>query len=975
MRRVFLLSLLLLVATASFAEAGRKDDFDFAQGLVDRKYYDLAKKEFEKIIADGDRPAELRANGELGLALLLKAQAKDASQDSKKTTQEIVDVFGDAESRFDKFLESYPNHPKRTDARFEVAVLLQDKGIFLTTRMAKPEEAENADALRRSAEEAFDLAIDIFGETADQYEAIVEDDGEDAEKYDWLARRVRFFHGVCHYYKGRLYDAGTAERRQILEKAVDLLTDFVWENEDNILGGYAYFYLGLCKKELDEPTEALEFFTVASSNYPIPEDPRMRMIWGELFFQSYYKLGEYCNELKQRDGIDYCAEAVKRLLEMRERLPEDCMSSNFGLRSLLELARAHMNLGEITEAMDICSLVSQKGEEYKASTTWGAGIEVLANRLLNEVISTGVTLGIKVPMDPAKLLKAAMGKKTSREWDGAVIAFQQVVRASEGADETMKEFGIPAWLEIGECYYRAGKFLEAYFAYDHLVELFRGKDQQVAGDAAYFRYRAANAQHGDTKDPRDEELRKTARSAFAVEFKDHPRSIDLQYYEGADLVDDANARAREDKMEAERLYNQAIGLLGGVKRSSILYSKAKARVGEIYFRLEKFDEAIDQFDWVEKFVNNKRNVTTDREQKLNRLQALAIGTYYGALSLSRKEKWQAAFDRLAGYETTFADDNVKDFHSPVKFERVLLLLKLDRLDDAEKQGLELREMYEADTRVSIAFYRLAMAFFERSETLKDKDPEGWRANLAKAAEYFSYYITRKAEPKARDWRTIGAWYYKLDDWGKAEEYIVKALALYNKRLDQLKGDSTEKTEILTSVESLSVMLSKLLLQQGKFAHAKQVFEELLIPEAGARERVLALLKQQVHTRTSIKELMGKIHSVPSFMEGLAEVYINLEGQDDLLRAITLLSILSKADPNLQYSEQWWGWQFKQFRAYYLYGVNLKDQQAFENIIAKYRQWMTLGVIKNSGLEKEFTRIYQQALAELRKMGITPPGPK
>ena len=131
MRRIFVLSILLLVVSAPFAEAGRKDDFDFAQGLVDRKYYDLAKQEFEKIIADGDRPAELRADGELGLALLLKAQARDASQDRKKKTDEIIAVFGDAESRFDKFLESYPNHPKLTDARFEVAGLLQDKGIFL----------------------------------------------------------------------------------------------------------------------------------------------------------------------------------------------------------------------------------------------------------------------------------------------------------------------------------------------------------------------------------------------------------------------------------------------------------------------------------------------------------------------------------------------------------------------------------------------------------------------------------------------------------------------------------------------------------------------------------------------------------------------------------------------------------------------------------------------------------------------------
>ena len=45
------------------------------------KYYDLAKEAFEQIISDTGRHGDQRANGELGLALLLKAQAADMQRE------------------------------------------------------------------------------------------------------------------------------------------------------------------------------------------------------------------------------------------------------------------------------------------------------------------------------------------------------------------------------------------------------------------------------------------------------------------------------------------------------------------------------------------------------------------------------------------------------------------------------------------------------------------------------------------------------------------------------------------------------------------------------------------------------------------------------------------------------------------------------------------------------------------------------
>ena len=207
-----LIAILALLVVATVAEAGRSDDFEFVQGLMERKFYDLAKEQFEKIVNDSGRSGEEQAAGELGLALLLKAQAADARSDSKKTPEEVLEIFGAAEGRFDKFLGNYPSHSKRDLARFEVGGLLHSKGLYLRDQIEKnPDKAEE---FRAKAEETFDAAIDLFKEAAENMEEKAEND----PKFEWPAKRVRFYWLAANYDKGMVYPEGSAERQGILTK-------------------------------------------------------------------------------------------------------------------------------------------------------------------------------------------------------------------------------------------------------------------------------------------------------------------------------------------------------------------------------------------------------------------------------------------------------------------------------------------------------------------------------------------------------------------------------------------------------------------------------------------------------------------------------------------------------------------------------------------------------------------------------------
>jgi tetratricopeptide (TPR) repeat protein len=225
-----------LAVFAGVALAARDDDFDFAQKLVERKYYDLAKEQFQKIISDAGS-TEQKANGELGLALLLKAQAGDIQADSRREPKEILGVFSAAEDRFDQFLKTYPNHPKRTEAQFEVGNLLRMKGTYLARLVEKL--PDQADEYRKAADDAFSQAMDLFNQVVSNFKvriAAVKNEGKDPDPdLEFTYQKARYFYDVTHYDKGILYPEKSSERRGLLDKACTLLDNFIWDNETNLL--------------------------------------------------------------------------------------------------------------------------------------------------------------------------------------------------------------------------------------------------------------------------------------------------------------------------------------------------------------------------------------------------------------------------------------------------------------------------------------------------------------------------------------------------------------------------------------------------------------------------------------------------------------------------------------------------------------------------------------------------------------------
>jgi hypothetical protein len=161
--------LLVLVALLSPLPAfAQIDDYDYAIGLANRGYFELAREGLNAIIEDTSRPAEERSVARLGLVGVVKRDAdRETDGDAK------IAKYREAEKGYAEFVEDPANqdHPKFFDALFERGELLQSKGEAITRLIAQGGGAaatpEGAAALREEGTEAIRGAQEMLQRASD----------------------------------------------------------------------------------------------------------------------------------------------------------------------------------------------------------------------------------------------------------------------------------------------------------------------------------------------------------------------------------------------------------------------------------------------------------------------------------------------------------------------------------------------------------------------------------------------------------------------------------------------------------------------------------------------------------------------------------------------------------------------------------------------------------------------------------------
>ena len=938
------LAALLLAAPPAVADA---TDFDFAQGLMERGYYALAKIEFQRMIDDPDLDANQKKEGELGLCLLRAKQALSISSDFREGTDpsDVLSEFGTAESAFEAFLAANPNHPRVLDATFEFSALLQNKGAFLGRLVDEAIESKS-----RRVDQYSEETIRTFDKAIQMYTQVIDATRDIAEGHPLWNRRMqaRFYYALAHYYKGRSLPPEHISRMPALDRCVETYESFLWDFEDTPSGYYAFIYKGLAHAELGQYREAIENLQSPIGNLdPAKVDPESQALVMSILCEAGYNLGRVCNKTPEAGGINLQEIAATTLSDLRAKAP-NLMQNRFGQLAMIEAAKAMLGTLDPVKALKFAQDVSNAASE--SGESWGPSNKARADRLIAEIISDPSAQGI--PQDPVVLWRAAEGKFSEGDYPAAIRAYQGVIQASAGdaAGTTRK---VEAWKRIADAYYAAegDRYYEAIAAVDQVLEKYAG--HPLAGDAAYKRYIYSKEQFRFSKDPADERRFREAREHFTKNFPTHDSAKDLQYFEAYERLEKGTAisRQKNDK-EALAAYRDAEAAFNAMDDASDYIELATARKGQLYFQMAQIDSAFyaKARDVLSGYLTAEKGPMTDPRPLALRRQAMAIATYYLARVQADQNEWKKVLETLDEYRVKFKSEQA--LHASVLYYQVRAHVELGDHATAEAVYTALRtdpELRDSPSTLAATFV-LARKFDDLRKT-HESDASLGSAYLRKAANYYSEWIAVRGEDEVpiAYLSTVAQMYFQIEEFERSKQLAGKALAKL-----EAEPDSEDKAKRL---DGLRFLFAQIAMAGGDARSAVAALEKLAVKQpirADSLQRMGDVLSE-LQKDGPLAEVLG---TNPTYLKLLAEAYIQLTFYN---RAVNIARFVMTRSP--QYEENWFWAYLCQARAWYERARQDKDAAACKNAIAIFDNLdahRLIETLKFEDLKREFVALRADA---------------
>jgi tetratricopeptide (TPR) repeat protein len=801
-------SCLLAGATMARADA---TDFEYAKGLMNRGYFDLAEAEFLRMRSDESLSSDQQVEGELGLCYLKAKIAIQAYEGRRPGVDPdpIIKKFEAAQAAFNAFFSAHGGHGKIIEAKFELGRLLQNLGALLRSLIEESKDPSELAEYKRLAENAFDEAIALYEAVIQEYE------GNEAQEFTYSL--ARFWKGIAIYNKGLIYPEDDLSRRSTLGTAKVHWEEFIWEYDGFLMGAYGYMYMGLTHYALAEYDDALEYLRTAAGIDVEGDTDVEKNRCRDLILTAAFHIGRLANDVKEVDRggmpMNYQRLAAGDLVEVFKKVPE-ARERKTGHLAMLEQAKCYLGIRDFANAIAVAREVSNLA--VARSEPWARGTGTLADRLIGEIISEAARGDFDIPQDPEMLWRAAEGKWSQRDFVAAASNYQQVIAAC-GDDPARLERKIEAWLKVANCFHRAqgDRYYEAAAAAQHVMDTW--PDSERAGDAAYFRYITLLNQYRFTKDPADLDLYQGARALLTEKYGQHERARDLQYFEACESLDKGKDLLALNKVaEGKDMLATSQRQFKAVSPNSALFEIAQARLGQVFYELGAVDpsanaKAIETLVAYQKYVKTDAARTTAPERLAKREQALSRAAYFIAKVHEREKKWS---DVLASLETFLLEySNQAEWHANVLLMTLKAHLELGNTADAEKAGMRLWKDHQASIPTSRALYALGRHFDQAQRASKDDTKK--TPLLKKAATYYEMWLSLKdlkVQP-SEFLRTVGQMYFVLQDYGKAQTFLEKALS-------KLGNPPIEK------VRNILHQLAKIYMRQGNFKEAMPLLERL-----------------------------------------------------------------------------------------------------------------------------------------------------
>ncbi len=953
-----------------------QEDFDLANALAERGWYDLSEELFGKITNSASLPAEKKAEGDYGMArikILMAERAESADEKDKLFQKAIEGIEG--------FRKKFPQHRLAGEALSDIGYLYQSRGkALMNAAKTDPTKLPDAEKAFGEAEKLFLDLIAALKKNEKKMPENPEKQRKEMEEYEQWEEKVMF--AKYNYALALFAHAETfkdepkkhADMKRLLESMNKFLNDdFMWQYERYLLAYDAFIYMGRAYQLLAETSDRekaedywRQCFIYVGKAKGLLSDPEARknetvreICMRALLYEMKARVA-YGDIKRGQTAIKNYSDAAKLAEDFFKAYP-NARFEETGKAVRLEQARVYCKGAQLKKGVD---LLQELARQYKDSWVENIAIDILGEYGADASPALAVEAANNFfERGPAYLYKAMQ-------------KYRKALAAVKKAED--QKFVSECWYQIGRCYYYLDRFYEAVAALSVLEKPTLSATRE-APQAAMLKLQSLQRIAKASRDKGDEKTLEDYRTWVT---RTYPNEA------GAQLIRQAaiDAEVKQNFAEAIDKWTQLL------KPGTETYEEAVFSVGFARFREgdRLFDQAAKQRlaserdklagqaldQWTKALVSFKDHLAF--VDKMQTKDAKAVKNAVGSLMFSCRI---LVHDKVNRSEEALAVSQDVDKRFPTADPKLVIAIMSLRIDAKVKKGLV--EEAEEDLKALKAKYDkeglgldhyqraltvLASAFMSAAAKEKEQNPEKYDLYGMKATEY--YYQFYQLNPSAIQGNV---------DQMEAMAQMLFAAAEARLKAGQAKGEKDQVDEARRIYARCHELYKEFLVQKERELEKSEKGKEVIrgvkaritrcLLMAGQFEEAIKMYEDVTRTDTAMKDGSSWEELADCYAEKARNLPKGAERNDFLKRAEKIYAQLATMlISNQRFDEHAWRLLFK--RGEVLFDLDLDALRLFYNN-ADVRGWAPKWDVD----EKNVSRWgFQNRFEELRKKldAVLPP---
>jgi hypothetical protein len=723
-------------AAAQLALApGEQRDLDFARGLIEAKYEDLAEDFLGRLEKGGKLSKEGAAQMMLVRVQLLESTASDAKELDRKLA-----LLAEAADSLQTFLKSHEDHPSAPLARVKVGDNLRQRAEFLLDAVKTESDAAKLAKYKADGLEVAKQAKAYFVRLRDETQRRVDmastqgntDALENAE-----AELVESIFQIprMDYLRALFLPKGDSQRQVLLDGAFADFDQFIFDWGDRPFALDAQLVQGLVEKEkgnLDKALERIEIVweetrdSVANPGQGNWDPEQVQVVYATATLEKARVL------LAGKKPAD----AAKDLEEAFQLLP-DLLGSELGWQLKFEQGLALRGAGAEEAASKAFQLVAANARDTR-----------MAARAIEQLGTAGVTDTSELTAEGQ--LRAAQGLLKQNDIDGAILGVHRAIARARAAGK-LEGVIAEGFFSLGIIYKDTGRPDEALVAYRAVSDGF--PTHPLAPRCLRNEMVTILAMNANGRSQALEKEYLAALKRLTEKYPNSPEVKDIQLDAAKRLEDRkqfAEALAEYEKIPADSP-SYGDGQYGAgrcwVEEGRRLWTAGQQDEGK-----KAFDRALAAYANAVAWAEKEKDRTIDA-QALLKAQDVRFWSRVLAAQILLHESQKnpkKALEEAAALEKEVEDGDAKKLGALVPIQ-LQALVQSGQTEAAAAKLDQLLEKKVASSAVTSEARKLATLFDREATAALQKDPRDLRADkkLRQAARYYAASVETHAAGERR----------------------------------------------------------------------------------------------------------------------------------------------------------------------------------------------------------------------------------